>query len=400
VSDVRLLTVFHYPVFGGPGNQAAQLNAALLAAGVHTTAVLPSEAEKAAGRLTDAGVPVVRLPLHRLRATRAARPHAEFLSRLPAEIAALRRVIRETGADVVQVNGLVSPHAALAARGEGKAIVWQLQDTRAPRWLRAACMPLVLSLADVVMTTGNAVRREHPGLRALGERAVVYYPPVDTELFRPRPEVRDEARARLGGLHEGSLVVGALGNVNAQKGHEYAIRALAACPDRGRLCLRVLGARSEAQRKYEVRLREEASRLGLLGDGRFAIVDPGAELAQLIGGVDVGLLAAVPLSEGVPTMVLEAMAAGVPVIATNVGGVTEAIRNGVNGIVVEPTNVDGIAAALSRLAADASLRADLGRCARQTVLERFSVAHCARTHLHAYQLAMDHRAARRRARAH
>jgi glycosyltransferase involved in cell wall biosynthesis len=245
------------------------------------------------------------------------------------------------------------------------------------------------------MTTGNAVRLAHPGVSALGQRAVVYYPPVDTDLFRPRPDVREEARASLG-VHTGdAVVVGALGNVNAQKGHEYALRAVAACADAGQnVCLRILGARSEAQHGYEEHLLAEAADLGLLDDGRFAIVEPGAGLPQLLSGVDIGLLAAVPLSEGVPTMVLEAMAAGVPVVATDVGGVTEAVHNQVDGIVVQPLDSSAIADALSRLAMDAQLRSALALHARRTAVERFDLAHCAQVHLSAYRHAAERRATR------
>ena len=76
---MQFLTVFHYPVYGGPQNQAARLNATLSSSGIHTTAVVPVEAQEAADRLSDSGVAVVPLPLHRWRATRDVRLQAETL---------------------------------------------------------------------------------------------------------------------------------------------------------------------------------------------------------------------------------------------------------------------------------------------------------------------------------
>lgn len=391
---MRLLTVFHYPVYGGPQNQAARLESPLRAAGIHTTAVVPPEGLDAIRRLTAAGVEVVSLPLHRLRAVRDPRWHGAMAASAPGEIESLRGLIRQTRADVVQVNGLVNPHAALAARLEGKAVVWQLQDTRAPRWLRAACAPQVLALSDVVMTTGTGVMNAHPWVERLGARAVVYYPPVDTDLFRPRPEDREAARAQLG-ADDGCILIGSLGNLNPQKGHEFAIDAV----DSGRrssrrLALRILGARTTSQLGYETALVADAAARGMDADGRFAIVEPGDGLPGLFAGVDIGVLAAVPLSEGVPTMVLEAMSAGIPVVATDVGGVREAIADTEDGLVVPPLDAAELSAALLRLAGDQELRRRLGARARHTVTTRFTVAHSARTHIHAYHLAVAHRAAR------
>ncbi|MFN8556276.1 MAG: hypothetical protein U0531_02635 [Dehalococcoidia bacterium] len=65
---MNLLTVIHYPIFGGPHNEALRLHGALRAHGYETTVLLPAEPGNAAERLRAAGVPVVQRPLRRLRA--------------------------------------------------------------------------------------------------------------------------------------------------------------------------------------------------------------------------------------------------------------------------------------------------------------------------------------------
>ena len=393
---MRVLTVFHYPVFGGPQNRAVQLRAELLKAGVHTTAVVPEEGQAAAARMAASGLDVVRLPLHRLRAVPDVRVHASLVRGLVPEIRALRRVIRDVQADVVQVNGLVNPHAAVAARLEGCAVVWQLQDTRTPLVARQLILPLVLSLSDVVMTTGEAVLHAHPGLGLLRDRAVPHYPPVDTAVFRPRPEDRQAARAGLGVPGE-SMVVASLGNINRQKGHEYAVRAVGAGVAAGQdLVVRILGSHSPTQAEYERLLVAEARAQGLLCDGRFAVLGPERGIAEVLPGVDIGVLAALPHSEGVPTMILEAMACGIPVVATDVGGVREAVTNGSDGVIVTPLRDDEIRDALLWLSGDADLRARMGAAGRAAVLDRFTVRHSARVHLRCYELAVRRAQARRR----
>ena len=78
-------------------------------------------------------------------------------------------------------------------------------------------------------------------------------------------------------------------------------------------------------------------------------------------------------NEGLPMAVLEAMAYGLPVISTPVGGIPEVIRPGINGMLVRPGDVPGIAEALIELLSDAGLRRRLGQCARATVEKHYSI---------------------------
>jgi glycosyltransferase involved in cell wall biosynthesis len=78
------------------------------------------------------------------------------------------------------------------------------------------------------------------------------------------------------------------------------------------------------------------------------------------------------LYEGMPLAVLEAMAAGKPVVATAIGGTSEAVTNGVTGLLVTPGKPEDLAAAIRRLLADRELSANLARAGKQRALERFS----------------------------
>jgi glycosyltransferase involved in cell wall biosynthesis len=77
--------------------------------------------------------------------------------------------------------------------------------------------------------------------------------------------------------------------------------------------------------------------------------------------------------EGQPIAILEAMAAGLPVVATRVGAVPDVVRDGVEGRLVEPGDRDGLSDALAELIADADARTRLGAAARQRCEERFSI---------------------------
>jgi glycosyltransferase involved in cell wall biosynthesis len=80
------------------------------------------------------------------------------------------------------------------------------------------------------------------------------------------------------------------------------------------------------------------------------------------------------VNEGTPVSVIEALAAATPVVATRVGGVPDVVRDGVDGYLVSPGDVEGAAGKLALLAKDARLRKKLGESGRARVLTRYSVA--------------------------
>lgn len=84
-------------------------------------------------------------------------------------------------------------------------------------------------------------------------------------------------------------------------------------------------------------------------------------------------------AEGLPMSLLEAMASGLPVIASRVGGIPSLVQNGVNGLLIDAGNPAALAGAIESVLADAALRARLGAGARQTIVERYSLeSHLAR----------------------
>jgi glycosyltransferase involved in cell wall biosynthesis len=388
---MRVLFVLHYPVFGGPHNQALLLARALTRRGVSLTVVLPLGASVAVERLEEAGVDVVTIPLHRVRATLDPVEHLRLIGTLPGEVQALRDVIRTTGVDIVQIGGLVNPHGAIAARLERAAVVWQLLDTRPPMPFRRLMMPLVLRLADVLMSTGATVAHAHPGAEGFGDRLYVFFPPVDTEAFTPGSIDRGAARASFG-LKDGDVVLGTVGNLNPQKGHEYLLRC-AALTRRVRNDVRVLlvGASHETHRAYERRLHELAGRLGL-AVGRDVIFTGGlADVRPALASMDLFVLSSVPRSEGAPTVVEEAMTMQLPVVASDVGAVGELVEDGVTGFVVPPLSPEAASAAILRLLADPGALRTMGSRARDRAVMRFSAEECARVHFEAYEDALRHR---------
>jgi len=390
----RFLFVVHYPVFGGPHNQALRLAQPLAAAGWETIVLLPDEPGNSADRLREAGIEVVAAPLSRIRATADIRRHARMAVNVRTDVQTIGRVVREQEAELVLLGGLANPQAAIAGRAEGSAVVWQLLDTRLPLAVRAAYFPLLAHYADAVMVTGSRVAAVHPGVPSLDGRVVSFFPPVDQSLFKPDPAMCAAARRELG-IPEDAKVVGTAGNLNPMKGHRTFLRVAARLrEERPDLRFLILGADYSYRTEYSQSLWDEAERLGLRLGETLIVRDPAARLSELAQVFDVFLLTSEPRSEGMPTVIGEAMALGKPVVAADVGAVTDAVIDGNNGFVVPARDVEAFVAATERLLSDDALRARFSTAAIQSA-EEFSVEASANSHLEAFATATARAAVRR-----
>ena len=330
---------------------------------------------------------VVQIELHRLRKVWTPAVHWTFFKSLSREIGTLRRVIRERRIDVVQVCGVQNPQGAIAARLEGVPVVWQLLSTYAPWPVRLLLSPLVWWLADVVMSTGVTIAQQHPGVIKFAKYWVPFYPPVDTDLFRPDQDKRAKARAELG-VPDDALLVGTVGNFSRQKAHEYLVEAAALLQRRyPNVFFRIVGRQVWSQKPYYERdVIERAKRLGLMRNNRLRFIEGGGRVPELMPAFDMFVLSS--RAEGVPTVVLEAMSCGIPVVATRVGAIHEVIEDGQMGVLVSFGSAKALAHAIDRLVGDSSLRSSMGENARKRVQEKFSFQKCLEDHIKAYEFAL------------
>jgi len=187
---------------------------------------------------------------------------------------------------------------------------------------------------------------------------------VDTDSFVPGGTPAADAP-----WQAGDIVIGTVARVQDVKNHRLLVAALAR--------LRTLHPALAPQVKLAIvgdgpllpAVRRQVQELGL----QDAVWLPGAraDIKDLLHGFSVFALPS--LAEGTPVSMLEAMACGLPVVASRIGGIPEVVDDGVQGLLVPVGDVDALAAALARYALDAGLRAQHGRAARARVEERFSM---------------------------
>jgi glycosyltransferase involved in cell wall biosynthesis len=193
----------------------------------------------------------------------------------------------------------------------------------------------VLARADAVMTVSRPLAQEARRLGAAGEKVVVVPNGVNQRLFRPAD--KGEARRRLGVPQSGPLAL-FVGNLVPVKGIETALKALATLPH---VTMLIVG-----QGPLEPKLRLMAQDLGAGEQVIWAGPQDHEHVPGFMAACDVLLLPS--LSEGEPNVVLEALACGRPVVASDVGGVGRLIQSGRQGLLVPPGEPQPLADAIAR----------------------------------------------------
>lgn len=193
------------------------------------------------------------------------------------------------------------------------------------------------------------------------------------KLLAPPDRARRAALCASLGLAAGDRLVGCVANIMPVKGHEYLIEAAALLRQRGvPVQLLLIGGYPDddgAFDGYFAMLNRRIAGLQLQQSVHFLGHRP--DVADFVGLLDIFVLPS--LSEGFSNALLEAMAAGVPAVASAVGGNPEAVIDGETGLLVPPGEPGAIARAIELLLADPRRRRQMGTASRQRVLECFQL---------------------------
>lgn len=277
-------------------------------------------------------------------------------------IARLYRLIRRTEPDMVHLHSRIGADlmGGLAARLAGVPVLHTRRvDNPEPRWLVA----LKYRLHDrvIAISEGIALVLRAEGLPEAKLR-VVRSAVVAERFARPcRPGL---IRERLG-LPEDALLLGVVAQLIARKGHLILLRALPALlAEHPRLQVVFFG-----QGPLAGLLKRQIDAAGL--SGRVHLVGFRDDLAELLPCL--ALLVHPALMEGLGVSLLQTSAAGVPIIASRVGGIPEAVADGVTGLLTAAGDVIALEHAVRMLLADPQLREQLGRAGAARVQREFSV---------------------------
>ncbi|XXT19520.1 glycosyltransferase [Sorangium sp. So ce429] len=221
--------------------------------------------------------------------------------------------------------------------------------------LAAALTDRVVAVSDDARAVALEVERVDPA------RVVTILNGVDPEVFRPG-DAR-AARARLG-LPASGYHVGCVARLSPEKDHATLLTAFARLREvRPGAHLTLVG-----DGPARPALEQQVARLGL--GGAVLFTGTRADVAELLPAFDVFALAS--LTEGISLTLIEAASAGLPIVATRVGGNPEIVKEGETGLLVSPGSPDPLAAALEAIAVRDD-RAEVGMRGRARVIERFGI---------------------------
>jgi glycosyltransferase involved in cell wall biosynthesis len=179
----------------------------------------------------------------------------------------------------------------------------------------------------------------------------------------PGPAPERDPRARLAAGPP--MVVGSVAHLSAEKGHAYLVEAAARIPRvRERIRLVIVG-----DGDCRSKLQERVSQLGLDEVVHFAGFQ--SAIPELLRSFDLFVMPS--LSEGLSSAILSAMAAGLAVVATDVGGIPELVRPEVNGILVPPADPDALARAIEKLADEPEEAFRMGAAGRRRMEQFFTL---------------------------
>lgn len=225
-----------------------------------------------------------------------------------------------------------------------------------------------LRLADHVVVNAEAVKRDLVRRGYVLNQVTVIPNGIDCARFRV--PVNGNAVRREWNIPPGAPVVGVLARLMRIKGHEYFLQAAALIAARIPEVRFVLVGDTKINQEYREELKRLARALGI--EDRVIFTGFRLDIPELLAGLSVSVLPSLGL-EGLSNALLESMAAGLPVVATTVGGNPEIIEDGVNGLLVPPADAGSLAAAIIRLLEDRPLAQALGEEGRRRVFTRYSL---------------------------
>jgi glycosyltransferase involved in cell wall biosynthesis len=352
------------PLGGGAGTATFNIARELVVLGADVT-VLTSAFAGLPKREYLHGYEVIRIPTLRRRKDRS--NILEMATFLASAVFHCLSVTRTSGASITIAFFSIpcGPIGYLLKRLLGVPYIVSLRGGDVPGYLGKELdlyHRLTKPLTRLIWRHATRVVANSDGLRQLAQQAM---PDIEVEVIPNGVDLKTFAPGHRSTRHPLSLLF--VGRLHMQKGLDVLLQALAMLPPHLRDVSRLVLVGDGPEKASLQRL---AAQLGLLRMVEFRGWVDRKDIAAIYATADIFVFPS--REEGMPNAVLEAMASGLPIIATRISGSEELVVTGKNGILAEVEDVPALAAALGQLMTDATLRDRMGRASRERIEERYS----------------------------
>ena len=298
----------------------------------------------------------------------------------------LMNYLHQNPMDIVHSHSEFSDVAALAARVRRRApvIVRSVHYGYQHEWRKRPLRRLLFSQflypiyyqQEIGISQGIQERLDaRLWSRLLGKKSMYLNNAINLKRFEKAYPSRQELRRQLG-LPEDQFIIGSVGRLSEQKDYQTLVRAAAIVMGISPQAYFIQAGDGEQRQELEAL----AADLGLTGKFHFLGRQP--EIEKYLAAMD--LFVSSSLWEGLPTVILESMASGVPVVATDIPGTRDLIEAGVNGWLAQAGNPEALAQKIMEALHSPELRATFIQRSRQ-VVNRFSIENVAQQHERLYQ---------------
>ncbi len=284
----------------------------------------------------------------------------------------LKQIVARHKVDLIHTNSLVIISGALAARISGVPHVWHARELLIPETVFNFFLGPHIALS-VIKRLSNRVIAMSLGVRQTFcqqsncSKVVVVYDGLEFETFESS-HAQTSIRSQLN-IPDDTLLVGEIGRVTEIKGYEDLVRAAVAVKKAiPNVTFIGVGGKSRSDAVYEQKILKLINSYNL--QDSFKLIGYRDDVSDIMSALD--LLVLPSHSEAFGRVLVEAMAAGKPVIGTTVGGIPEIIEDGVTGLLVPPGSPDNLAQAIIKVLQDLDLARRLGAAGRQRAKTRFS----------------------------
>ena len=356
----RVAFIFNHSFFLGGGETSFfELIKATDVSKIEAIAMVPARGE-VQKRLESQNLACLKISLPALKTIGVGLPLYAFLK--------LVFQFKKNRIDIIHVNGSRACfYAGLAGRTVGIPVVWHVRESIRDWYVYDR---LLAMCSRTIVCVSKSVQRKRFGRfgKRIIKKTTVVYNGVDTASFIRQPDARQSIRNSL--MITNEILFGIVANIVPLKRQDFFLRGLwRAKQQQSNLAARALIIGRILDPVYHRKLHRDVTEMRLENTVKFMDFTP--NIREIYSALDIFVLPSE--REGFSRSLIEAMSSSLPVLATNLEAIEEAVTNGENGILVEYDDVDHMAAAIIKLCADHNFREITGPLNRQKAMTYFDL---------------------------